>query len=250
MTHVLVATIAVLGLGLAVLGVLYVRDRRRRARTLRPFARRVLFPFVGRALARRALDAALRLARVDGATLVPVFLARVPMQLPIDSPLPRQCTEGMPLLETIEQRAFALGVPVDARVERGRTTRHALREAIAHEHYDRLVVAAASASSEGFHPDDIAWLLDHAPGEVVVIRPDRDDRLNGRGPMAERRSPPPEPDAASPPPRSWLRWSEPRIEPEASGQAGTRLTGERDARSAGAGANVRSGTVARASQGN
>ena len=83
----------------------------------------------------------------------------------------------MPLLETIEQRAYALGVPVDARIERGRTHRHAFREAIAHEHYDRLVVAAASVRSEGFHPDDVAWLLDHAPGEVVVIRPDRDDGL-------------------------------------------------------------------------
>ena len=101
------------------------------------------------------------------------------MHIPLDAPLPRQCTEGMPLLETIEQRAFALGVPVDARIERGRTHRHAFREAIAHEHYDRLVVAAASARSEGFHPDDIAWLLDRAPGEVVIIRPDRDDRLAG-----------------------------------------------------------------------
>jgi hypothetical protein len=181
MTPVLIITIAVLGLGLMVLAALYVRDRRRRARTIRTSAKRILFPFVGRALSRRALDAALRLALVDGATLVPVFLARVPMHMPLDSSLPRQCTEGMPLLETIEQRAFAVGVPVDARIERGRTHRHAFREAIAHERYDRLVVAAASARSEGFSGDDIAWLLDHAPGEVVIIRPDRDDRLTARG---------------------------------------------------------------------
>ena len=55
---------------------------------------------------------------------------------------------------------------MDARIERGRTVRHAMREAIAHERYDRLVVAAASGPVEGFHGDDIAWLLDHAPGEV------------------------------------------------------------------------------------
>jgi hypothetical protein len=179
MTHIHIAIIAVLAFGLAVLGGLLFRDRRRLARALRPSARRILFPFVGGALSQRALDAALRLALLDGATLVPVFLARVPMDMPIDGPLPRQCAAGMPLLETIEQRAFAVGVPVDARIERGRTQRHAFREAIAHERYDRLVVAAASARSEGFHPDDIAWLLDHAPGEVVVVRPDRDDRLNG-----------------------------------------------------------------------
>ena len=142
-------------------------------------------------MSQRALDAALRLARVDGATLVPVFLAQVPMRMPLDGPLPRQCAEGLPLLETIEQRAIALGVPVDARIERGRTYRHALREAIAHERYDRLVVAAASARSEGFHADDIAWLLDHAPGEVVVIRraldePQRSGANGAPAPMTER----------------------------------------------------------------
>jgi hypothetical protein len=149
---------------------------------MRTSARRILFPFAGHALSRRTLDAALRLALAEGSTLVPVFLARVPMQLPLDAPLPAQCTEGMPLLETIEQKAVKVGVGVDARIERGRTLRHALREAIAHERFDRIVVAAASLRSEGFHGEDIAWLLDHAPGDVVIIRPGGDDRLRPRSP--------------------------------------------------------------------
>jgi nucleotide-binding universal stress UspA family protein len=147
--------------------------RRRPALTAGP--RRILFPFTGHALSQRALDAALRLAQAEHATLVPVFLARVPMQMPLDSPLPRQCTAGLPLLETIEQRAAAAGVPVDSRVDRGRTLRHAMREAIAHERFDRLVVAAG----DGLESGDVAWLLDHAPGEVVIIRPageGRDER--------------------------------------------------------------------------
>jgi nucleotide-binding universal stress UspA family protein len=179
MTQSLIIVVFVLAGGLAVAAPLSIRARRRRARPMRTSAKRILFPFVGGALSRRALDGALRLARADDATLVPVFLAQVPMRLPLDTPLQRQCEQGMPLLETIEQRAMGLGVPVDSRIERGRTSRHALREAIAHERYDRLVVAAASRRSEGFHGDDIAWLLDHAPGEVVIIRPDGDDRLNG-----------------------------------------------------------------------
>jgi hypothetical protein len=175
-----IVLIAGLALGLVAFGALYARDHRRRARTLKSSPKRILFPFVGRALSRRALDAALRLALADGSTLVPVFLAEVPLRMPLDSPLPRQCTEAMPLLETIEQRAFALGVPVDARIERGRTQRHALREAIAHERFDRLVIAAAIGRNEGFQSDEIAWLLDNAPGEVVVIRPAGDDRLSQR----------------------------------------------------------------------
>jgi nucleotide-binding universal stress UspA family protein len=158
--------------------VVAVRRHRTRVPPPSPSARRILFPFAAHALSRRALDAALRLARVDGATLVPVYLAQVPLQVPLDAPLPRQCSEGLPLLETIEQRATLAGVAVDSRLERGRTLRHALHEAIEHERYDRLVVAAASRHSTGFHGDDIAWLLDRAPGELVIIRPDSDDTLS------------------------------------------------------------------------
>jgi nucleotide-binding universal stress UspA family protein len=179
MIHALIVIAIGLGAAAAIFGALYYRDRRRRARPLHTSAKRILFPFVGAALSRRALDGALRLARADGATLVPVFLAAVPMRLPLDTPLPRECTIGLPLLETIEQRAVDFGVAVDARVERGRTTRHALREAIAHECYDRLVVAATAQRGDGFHGGDIAWLLDNAPGELVIIRPEKDDRLNG-----------------------------------------------------------------------
>jgi nucleotide-binding universal stress UspA family protein len=202
MTTALIVAVVILGAGLAVAAPLSIRARRRRARPMATSARRILFPFVGGALSRRALDGALRLARAEGATLVPVFLVQVPMRLPFDTPLQRQCEQGMPLLETIEQRAMGLGVPVDSRIERGRTARHALREAIAHERYDRLVVAAASRRSEGFHSEDIAWLLDHAPGEVVIIRPDGDDRLNGARTSKLRRrqpattSPPKRPDAS------------------------------------------------------
>ena len=50
---------------------------------------------------------------------MPAFLARVPRNLPLDSPLPAACAIGMPLLEAIEQRATAEGIPVDARESAG-----------------------------------------------------------------------------------------------------------------------------------
>ena len=165
----------------AILAVLLALRRRRPPLTAGP--RRILFPFAGHTLSQHALDAALRLALAEDATLVPVFLARVPLQLPLESPLPRQCTQGLPLLETIEQRAAAAGVPVDARVDRGRTVRHAMREAMQHERFDRLVIAAG----DGFRSDDVAWLLDHAAGEVVIIRAAEDDRLHVPSPRRPHR---------------------------------------------------------------
>lgn len=148
----------------------------RRNRQMTGSASRILFPFIGTELSGSALDAAIRLARAEDATLVPAFLARVPLTLPLTSALPRQCEAALPILEAIEQRALRGGVSVDPRIERGRTSRHALRELIEHEDYDRIVAPAAGAGSDGFSPEDVAWLLDHAGGDIVVFRA---DRLNG-----------------------------------------------------------------------
>ncbi|MDO8213861.1 universal stress protein [Conexibacter sp. CPCC 206217] len=136
--------------------------------------RRVLFPFLGKELSMPALEAALRLARAEHATLVPVYLAEVPLHLALDCPLPRQSAVALALLDAVEQRARHYGVAVDTRIEKGRDSRHALREMLAHERYDRIVLAAETASGgDGFTPEETAWLLANAPGEIVVLRPDR-----------------------------------------------------------------------------
>ncbi len=88
----------------------------------------------------------------------------------MDGPLPRQCGSAIPILEAIEQRATKSGVAVDSRIERGRTYRHALHELIDHERYDRIVAPAAANGTDGFSAEDVAWLLDHATGEIVVFR--------------------------------------------------------------------------------
>jgi hypothetical protein len=158
----------VIGIGLALL------VRRHRATPVPAEARRahrILFPFLGTQLSVAALDAALRLSKVEHATLMPVYLASVPMAMPLEAPIARACDRAFELQEAIEQRAAAVGVPVDARIGRGRTVRHALRQLLHDERYDRIVVAAATARTDGLSAEDVAWLLEHAPGEVVVVRP-------------------------------------------------------------------------------
>jgi hypothetical protein len=178
MTVVLIVVIVILAVAVVALALNRVRDaRRRRAPAVSTSSRRILFPFVAGALSQRALDAALRLAHAEGAILVPAFLARVSMDLPLDAPLPRQCSMAVPLLEAVEQRATEAGVPVDSRIERGRNQRHALRQAIADERFDRIVIAAASEGEPGFDADDIAWLLENAEGEIVILRPSSADQL-------------------------------------------------------------------------
>lgn len=193
MTIVLLVLVVALAIAVVWLAATHLEYRRRRpAKPVAAGARRILFPFTAGALSQRALDAALRLARAEDATLVPVFLARVALNLPIDTPLPRQCGVGLSLQEVIEQRAVAWGVPIDARIERGRDYRHALRQTLDNEHYDRIVLAATTRGAGGFDADDVSWLLDNARGEIVVLRPDRDTTIEpppARSRRAERRVP-------------------------------------------------------------
>ena len=152
-----------------------------------PAAKRILFPFVGESISQSALDAALRLSRAEGATLVPTYIATVPFELKLDASLPEVCETAMPLLETIERRAARLDVPVDARIETGRSPRHALRRLAEHERFDRMVLPA-SETRDGFSADDIAWLLDNVDGEIVVLRPAGREHLRPRASRSRRSS--------------------------------------------------------------
>ena len=142
--------------------------------------RRILFPFLGSTLSNATLESALRTARAQGATLVPAYLAMVPNHLSLESALPlRESEAAVPLLELIDQRATSAGVAVDSRIGRGRTPRQALSELMDTERYDTLVVAAQTSESDGFSAADVAWLLENAPGEVLVLRPGADSESAG-----------------------------------------------------------------------
>ena len=160
---------------LSCIGLLVIRELQRRGSeaSITPARTRILFPFVGEALSTPALDAALRIARAEGATVVPAYLAVVPMSVALETPLKREAEAALPLLEAVEQRAATMGVTVDSRIERGRTVRHALRLLMENESFDRVVAAGASNGHDGFSSDDVAWLLENAPGEVLILRPAR-----------------------------------------------------------------------------
>ncbi len=138
-------------------------------------APRILLPFTGPEISDRAFEATVRLAKAEGATIIPVCLARVPRHLPLDSPLLAQCSYGMPLIEAIKQRAAAQGVPVDPRTARGRTYRDALRRLLEQERFDRVIVSANDSRRTGLSGRDLEWLLERVRAEVLILRPAPDD---------------------------------------------------------------------------
>jgi hypothetical protein len=144
---------------------------RKPARERADSGRRILLPFTGSAISRRSFEAAVRLAKAENAIIMPAFLARVPMSLPLESALPIQCSRGMPLLEAIEQRASAQGIPVDSRVGRGRSARDALRSLLDAEHFDRIIVSADEDPHAGLGYEDLRWMLERVPAEILILRP-------------------------------------------------------------------------------
>jgi hypothetical protein len=165
----LVAALAIAVVGLTAALVLRSRPPKQLRRA--PGAKRILLPFTGSSLDATVLGAAIRIARAEGAVLVPAYLLVVPLQYSEDSPLKQEVSIAMPILEAVEHAALRAGVPVDARIEKGRTPTHALRRLWDVEPFDRIVAPAPVEQRRGFTPKELTWILTHAPAETLVLRP-------------------------------------------------------------------------------
>jgi hypothetical protein len=162
----------VVGVAVVIAGALLIAWRVRRQVPLRTAGgSRILVPFTGGGLEPQVLDAAIRIAKAEDATLVPAYLIVVPLEFSLDAAMQRQVAVAMPLLEAVEHAALRAGVPVDARIESGRTPTHALRRLWAAESFDRLVAPAPAERDSGFSERDLAWLLTHAPSEALILKP-------------------------------------------------------------------------------
>ena len=167
----IVAVVALAALAVVLAGAL-VASSGFRLRRPRAGARRVLVPFTGGTLDPTVLDAAIRLASAEHATLVPAYLLLVPLRYAEDSPLREEVAVALPLLEAVEHAALRAGVPVDARIEKGRSPTHALQRLWDVERFDRIVAPAPNGRSGGFTSKDVTWILAHAPSETIVLKPD------------------------------------------------------------------------------
>jgi hypothetical protein len=147
----------------------------RRDSEIRPGAPRLLVPFTDRRLDPTVLDAALRIARAEDAVLVPAYLLIVPLEFSLEAPVQHaELARAMPILEAVELAARRAGVPVDARIERGRSPIDALTRLWAIESFERVVVPAPAPERAGFSAKDLSWMLAHGPGEILVLRPTPD----------------------------------------------------------------------------
>lgn len=168
----MIEQILIAALAVALIAALVVLRMRRPTARRASGGKRILVPFTGGALDPTVLAAAIRIARAEDATLVPAYLIVVPLEFSAEAPMGQQVGVAMPLLEAVEHAALRAGVPVDARVESGRSPIHALQRLWAAERFDRIVVPAPVGRAPGFTPKDLAWMLTQAPSETLILRPD------------------------------------------------------------------------------
>jgi hypothetical protein len=73
--------------------------------------------------------------------------------------------------------------PSHSRVARGRTYRDALRRLLEEEQVDRVIVSATDSPRIGLSAEDLEWLLQRVPAEVMILRPAPDDtrRISANG---------------------------------------------------------------------
>jgi hypothetical protein len=145
---------------------------RRPGKNAEPRHKRVLLPFTDGDLEPTVLEAAIRISQAEEATLVPAYLIVTPFEFTLEAPMHRQVALAMPLLEAVEHAALRAGVPVDARVENGRSPTHALRRLWKVEQFDRIVAPAPAGRGAGFRPKELQWILMNAPSETLILRPD------------------------------------------------------------------------------
>lgn len=164
------AVIVLAALAVVLAAVLVVRSGYRLRRP-NGGAGRILVPFTGGTLDPTVLDAAIRLAQAEDATLVPAYLLLVPLRYAEDSPLREEVAVAVPLLEAVEHAALRAGVPVDARIEKGRSPTHALQRLWEEERFDRILAPAPVERNGGFSARDVSWILAHSPAETIVLKP-------------------------------------------------------------------------------
>ncbi len=149
----------------------------------------VLVPFDRSRGARRGLEIALQLARVDRrrSRVLPIYVVEVERAFPVDSYLPQLSAQGEACLAEAEATAKQAKVSADATLLQARSAGPAIVDLAATESVDLIVLGVSHANSVhgGFgeqtafarhsaaaidlgHTAD--YILSHAPCEVIVAR--------------------------------------------------------------------------------
>jgi basic amino acid/polyamine antiporter, APA family len=133
--------------------------------------RTILVPVVRNAESEEALVAAARLAADRRATIAAVHVLEVPLELPIDAPLPKLEAEANDLLEDARGLVEAYGVRVVTRLARARRAGPAIVDEAVSRQAELLVIGAKRGLARGRTPifgRTVDHVLRESPSRVLL----------------------------------------------------------------------------------
>jgi APA family basic amino acid/polyamine antiporter len=133
--------------------------------------RTIVVPVVRSAESEEALVAAARLAADRRATIAAVHVLEVPLELPLDAPLPELEAEGNDLLEEARALVEGYGVRVVTRLSRARRAGPAIVEEAARRQAELIVIGARRRMARGKTPifgRTVDHVLKESPSRVLL----------------------------------------------------------------------------------
>ncbi len=134
--------------------------------------RSILVPFTGNAPSREAIDVACRLAAERRAMVAAVAVLEVPLNLPLDTPMPEREAELGELLDEAWSIGDSYGVRVAGRLARGRSVGQSIIDEATHRNSEIIVMGAEQRRERmrrEIFGDTVDYVLKHAPCRVMVV---------------------------------------------------------------------------------
>ncbi|MBV8079589.1 MAG: universal stress protein, partial [Actinobacteria bacterium] len=130
--------------------------------------RGILVPIVSGIESLEAIDLAARLAAERGATIVALRVLVVPMELPLDAPMPELEEEGDRLLDEARLQAETYGVRTIDRLVRARHAGRAIVDEAERRQTEIIVVGSRRGTHRRIFGSTVDYVLKNAPCRVMV----------------------------------------------------------------------------------
>jgi APA family basic amino acid/polyamine antiporter len=169
-------------LGIALFAAVRVRQRERILGAVAPPVadlvpetsgayQRILVPLKLSEIGEEVLATAIKLAEEHRAAVRVLHVLRVPLELPIDAPLPEQEDNARVSLEEASELAAEHGVEIETEVVRARSIGEAVVEGARRCEADLILLGSAPRwrQQSRFFSPTVDYVLRHAPCEVMVV---------------------------------------------------------------------------------
>lgn len=138
----------------------------------------VLVPINGTDCDGRALDIAVLLAKRGHADVIAIHIVEVPQELPLETEMERECSQGADVLHDAEQYASQCGRNIDIELLQARTAGPAIVDEAIQRDASLIVMSTTVRRRAGevtAGRTTVPYVLKNAPCEVVVCRRSLDE---------------------------------------------------------------------------